>query len=95
MDMAQYDLLILDSFKARCLQEKLRHVRSVPFVKMRGFFSEPEFNRTPFSFHRIGQLLMADGADYLDRMMPHLASSPQQKVTAERLPISSGAVCLQ
>ncbi|MES2538046.1 MAG: glycosyltransferase family 9 protein [Pseudomonadota bacterium] len=87
-----YDLIILDSFKARCLQEKQNHFPRLPFVTMRGYFSGPEFNRTLFSFYRMKQLLDADREADPALLKPHLLSAPQDRARAAQLPIAPGAV---
>lgn len=87
-----YDLVILDSFKARCLEEKQRHFPSLPFVTMRGYFSGPEFNRTLFSFYRMRQLLGGERDLDPELLKPHLVSAAQDRVRPRQLPIGKGAV---
>ncbi|GAC1408014.1 MAG: hypothetical protein NVSMB6_06480 [Burkholderiaceae bacterium] len=87
-----YDVVILDSFKARCLREKLRHFRKLPFVTMRGYFSGPEFNRTVFSFYRMQQLLWDHSKTVPALFKPHLVSAAQHRVRPLQLPILPGAV---
>ncbi len=92
---SDYDLVIVDSFKARCLQVKIRHLRTTPFVTMRGYFAGPEFNRTLFSFFRMRQLLglpSDEEQDIAALAVPHLTSSAPDKEAASQLPISSNAI---
>ncbi|HYD79484.1 MAG TPA: O-antigen ligase family protein [Paucimonas sp.] len=89
-----YDLVILDSYKWRCLEAKIEYCRHVPFVTMRGYFSGPEFNRTLFSFYRMQQLLGLDIAEGATRRtaLPHMAGAPEDRALAARLAIPQGAV---
>ena len=89
---AGYDLVILDSFKARCLKEKLRHWPRLPFVTMRGFFSGPEFNRTQFSFFRMQQLLVDPAPPNPQSMLPHLVTTAEDQTCAAALAIGSSAI---
>jgi ADP-heptose:LPS heptosyltransferase len=92
LQATHYDLIILDSFKARCLQQKQRHFPRAPFVTIRGYFSGPEFNRTLFSFYRMKQLLGTDRETDPAPLKPHLVSAAQDTARAALLPIAAGAV---
>ena len=89
-----YDLVMLDSFKWRCIEEKVRHFRRVPFATMRGYFSGPEFNRTLFSFFRMNQLLRigVPSAEVQCSAVPHLCAAPADRECVEKLEIAAGAV---
>jgi heptosyltransferase-2 len=91
-----YDLAILDSFKWRCIEAKVRHWKQVPFVTMRGHFVGPEFNRTLFSFFRMQQLLGIEMAENTTRSVaiPHMAGSRSDGDAAIRHGIPSGALAL-
>lgn len=91
-----YDLVILDSFKWRCLEDKFRYLPRLPFVTMRGYFSGPEFNRTLFSFCRMNQLLDAglSNAQLHARALPHLCSSQADRAATEAMAIPSGSIAL-
>lgn len=89
-----YDLVILDSFKARCLRDKLQHLRSLPFVTMRGYFSGPEFNRTLFSFYRMRQLLGMTADVGLAQMRPSLESSGAERASVDAIMIGGGALAI-
>lgn len=91
---AEYDLVILDSFKWRCLEDKFRHFPDLPYVTMRGYFSGPEFNRTLFSFFRMNQLLetgMSD-AEIHSRALPHLIGSREDREAVAELGLPGNAV---
>jgi ADP-heptose:LPS heptosyltransferase len=92
LQAAHYDLVILDSFKARCLQQKQKYFPRRPFVTMRGYFSGPEFNRTLFSFYRMNQLLGGGRDADAALLKPHLVSAAQDRARAAQLPIDAGAV---
>lgn len=94
IDPADYDLVILDSFKWRCMQDKFAHLKSVPFVTMRGYFSGPEFNRTLFSFFRMNQLLQAKlNAEQIHAMaVPHLCGTAADRQLVEDIGIPDNAV---
>ena len=94
--VSTYDLVILDSFKWRCLEDKFNYLPRVPFVTMRGYFSGPEFNRTLFSFCRMNQLLDAglNDAELHARALPHLASTQADRDMALALPLQTGTVAL-
>ena len=94
LDLQGYDLVILDSFKARCLRDKLMHLRRIPFVTMRGYFSGAEFNRTLFSFYRMQQLLGACAPVALSPMRPWLVSTNVDQHRAAAVPIISGALAV-
>ncbi|MDP9108836.1 MAG: hypothetical protein M3N23_07180 [Pseudomonadota bacterium] len=87
-----YDLVIADSYKARCLRAKLQLLRRVPVVTMRGYFSGPEFNRTLFSFYRMQQLLGDTSLPLPDVMRPALFATETDAHIAARLPIVPHAV---
>ncbi|NEX60680.1 glycosyltransferase family 9 protein [Noviherbaspirillum galbum] len=91
---ADYDLVILDSFKRRCLDDKFRHFSRLPWVTMRGYFAGPEFNRTLFSFFRMNQLLETgwSDAEVHARALPHLLSSPQDRAAIDELAMPPGVV---
>jgi heptosyltransferase-2 len=91
-----YDLVILDSFKWRCLEDKFKFLLRIPFVTMRGYFSGPEFNRTLFSFCRMNQLLDAglSETELHARARPHLAGSDTDRDTAAHLPLPAGTIAL-
>jgi ADP-heptose:LPS heptosyltransferase len=91
---ADYDLVILDSFKWRCLEVKFRHFSALPYVTMRGYFAGPEFNRTLFSFFRMNQLLetgMSD-AEVHSRALPHLVASDADREAVAELRLPADAV---
>jgi hypothetical protein len=90
----QYDLVILDSFKWRCIEAKVVRWKHVPFVTMRGHFVGPEFNRTLFSFFRMQQVLGIEMPQVATRRIavPHMAASPADHDLAERLAIPRGAL---
>lgn len=94
IDPAAYDLVILDSFKARCLSVKVAHLRHLPFVTMRGYFSGPEFNRTLFSFFRMHQLLgrQPDAAEVSAQALPCLFSSAADRAAVAALALSPQTV---
>ena len=94
VDTGAYDLVILDSFKARCLHDKLMYLRRVPFVTMRGYFSGPEFNRTLFSFYRMQKLLEIGATTALLPMRPLLISTIDDQHRAAALPILPGALAV-
>jgi len=91
-----YDLVILDSFKGRCLEDKFKYLPHLPFVTMRGYFSGPEFNRTLFSFCRMNQLLdigLSD-AQLHARALPHLCTSQADREAVAALMIPNGSIAL-
>jgi hypothetical protein len=90
----QYDLAIVDSFKWRCIEAKVRHWEPVPFVTMRGHFVGPEFNRTLFSFFRMQQLLDIEMPEDAMRhiAVPHMAASFADSDVAERCSIPRDAL---
>jgi hypothetical protein len=94
VDASDYDLVILDSLKWRCIEAKLGRLRELPFVTMRGCFAGPEFNRTLFSLYRMKQLLSADlPADTLQAMArPYLFASPAELQAAGALVPSPAAI---
>lgn len=89
-----YDLVILDSFKWRCIEAKVRHWKQAPFVTMRGHFVGPEFNRTLFSFYRMQQLLGVEMEESATRRIavPHMAASPASAEIVGQLGIPPGAL---
>jgi len=89
-----YDLAILDSFKGRCLDAKLRRWKALPFVTMRGFFNGPEFNRTLCSFFRMQQLLglPVNEAETAHRALPHLCAGAADEEMAAALQVPRGAL---
>jgi heptosyltransferase-2 len=91
-----YDLVILDSFKWRCLEDKFKYLPRTPFVTMRGYFSGPEFNRTLFSFCRMNQLLGAclTDAELHARALPHLAATHEDREIAASLPLQGKTIAL-
>ena len=91
-----YDLVILDSFKWRCLEDKFKYLSRIPFVTMRGYFAGPEFNRTLFSFCRMNQLLDAglSEAELHARALPHLAGTDADLDMAAHLPLPAGTIAL-
>lgn len=91
-----YDLVILDSFKWRCLEDKFKYLPRTPFVTMRGYFSGPEFNRTLFSFCRMNQLLEAglSDAQLHARALPHLCSSQTDREATEAMAIPKDSIAL-
>lgn len=91
-----YDLVILDSFKWRCLEDKFRYLPRLPFVTMRGYFSGPEFNRTLFSFCRMNQLLDAGLSDaHLHACaLPHLCSSQADRESVAALALPEDSIAL-
>lgn len=93
---SEYDLVILDSFKGRCIKDKLKYLPRTPFVTIRGYFSGPEFNRTLFSFFRLKQLLqLNECVSRIEAMArPHLASSDLDKATIEKVKIPVGAIAI-
>lgn len=96
VDTSIYDLVILDSFKWRCLEDKFKYLPRTPFVTMRGYFSGPEFNRTLFSFCRMNQLLDSclSEADLHARALPHLAAAPADREMAAALPLGASTIAL-
>ncbi|MDB5763833.1 MAG: hypothetical protein JWQ21_2828 [Herminiimonas sp.] len=89
---SEYDLVIVDSFKSGCLDEKFARLRPLRFVTMRGYFSGPEFNRTLFSFLRMNQLLGEPDKINPDMATPYLATSGQDKHKAGQIKLSPEAV---
>ena len=87
-----YDLVIADSYKARCLRAKLQSLRRVPMVTMRGYFSGPEFNRTLFSFYRMQQLLGDTPLPPLRALHPALFATETDAHIAAQLSIAPCAV---
>jgi hypothetical protein len=89
-----YDLVILDSFKWRCLEDKFRYFPKLPYVTMRGSFSGPEFNRTLFSFFRMNQLLETglSDAEIHARALPHLVASREDRDAIAELRLPQSAV---
>lgn len=89
-----WDLVILDSFKWRCIEAKVAHWSALPFVTMRGHFVGPEFNRTLFSFFRMQQLLGIERTEDATRRMavPCMAATGIDRERAARLQIPSGAL---
>jgi heptosyltransferase-2 len=89
-----YDLAIVDSYKWRCIESKVRHWKNLPFVTMRGHFVGPEFNRTLFGFFRMQQLLgMAADASATRRIAsPHLAAPQAVSRQVDAIGIPHGAI---
>jgi len=95
-DPADYDLVLLDSLKWRCIEAKIGRLRGLPFATMRGVFSGPEFNRTLFSFFRMKQLLGLDTPERTLRAMakPAMFASSDDEADADALKIPPGAVAV-
>jgi len=92
--MNDYDLVIVDSFKWRCLQEKIKFFPAIPFVTMRGYFSGPEFNRTLFSFFRMRQLLRSNEttAQIIEKASPYLCSTNEDKQIVKEILIPTNTI---
>jgi ADP-heptose:LPS heptosyltransferase len=94
IDANRYDLVIIDSFKARCLNVKIRRLARLPFVTMHGYFSGPEFNRTLFSFFRLNQLMGNPNTEQEIALLaaPYHAGSALARKASDNLPISPRAI---
>lgn len=73
---ADYDFIIVPSFKRRSLKHKIGLLRKLPWISMHGFYTGPEFNRGEFAARRLADALGVEPAAH------QLLQHAQQKLKA-------------
>ena len=60
INAANYDFVIVPSYKRRSLGQKTGVLAKLPWVAMNGFYTGPEFNRGDFAAQRLSDVLNAE-----------------------------------